>query len=259
MKVLSVQQPWASLIVAGIKKVENRTWKPQEMPGRILIHASKKCSIRTVGNEPLEWVQEIFNHQIYGNFPDFPELPDGAIVGYVTVDKVDQDNANSVWASGESNAEGLYYWHLKDAYVFDEPIKGVKGKLHLWEYDLDENNLPPAHQVDVQFPIVSEDNINVPLNASDWGKLTANNTLSLELGTLANDLCLPDVFDLKPLKTITFSHKGQERTFALKPETEAQYFTDGSEDQTPLKYLSLFNPEGEIRWIAYFVWGDEIK
>ena len=62
MKVLSVQQPWASLIVAGIKDVENRTWKPKEMPGRILIHASKKCTERTVcNNEPLEWVQEIFN------------------------------------------------------------------------------------------------------------------------------------------------------------------------------------------------------
>ena len=31
MKVLSIQQPWASLIVAGIKDIENRTWKPKEL------------------------------------------------------------------------------------------------------------------------------------------------------------------------------------------------------------------------------------
>ena len=259
MKVLSVQQPWASLIVNGIKKVENRTWKPKEMPGRILIHASKKCTERTVGNEPIEWVQEIVDHQIYGNLADFPELPDGAIIGYVTVEAVDQDCANSIWAAGDSNQEGLYYWHLKDAFVFDEPITGIKGKLHLWEYDLDENNLPSAHQVNVQFPEVTGENVTVPVNEVIWKKLKANSTLALELGTLAQIICLPDVFDMKTLKTITFSHNGQHRTFALKPETEAQYFTDGSENQTPLKYLSLFEPEGAMRWIAYFVWGEEIK
>lgn len=259
MKVLSVQQPWASLIVNGIKKVENRSWKPKEMPGRILIHASKKCSMRTVGNEPIEWVQEIINHQIYGNLADFAELPDGAIIGYATVVAVDQDCANSVWASGENDVDGLYYWHMKDAFVFDEPIVGVKGKLHLWEYDLDENNLPPAHQVNVAIPVVTEENVMVPVNEAIWKGLKANSTIVLELGTLAQIISQPEVYDLKPLKTITFSHKGQQRSFELMPETEAQYITDGSEDQTPLKYLSLFEPEGAMRWIAYFVWGEEIK
>lgn len=258
MKVLSVQQPWASLIVAGIKTVENRTWQPKLMPGRILIHASKKTSLRAMGNEPLEWVQEILNHQTYGNFADFPKLPDGAIVGYVTVEKIDHDNANSVWAAGDNNDPNLFYWHLTDAFVFDEPITGVKGKLHLWDYDLDEDNLPPAHKVSVQCPEVAEDGIMVPVNKELWKSLAANQTLALELGTLANDLCLPEVFDLKPLKTITFTHEGKKRTFALKPETEAQYYTDGSEEQNPAKYLSLHEPDGAIRWVAYFIWGKEL-
>ena len=47
MKVLSVQQPWATMICSGIKDVENRTWKPKENPGRILIHASKKFSLKS--------------------------------------------------------------------------------------------------------------------------------------------------------------------------------------------------------------------
>lgn len=42
MKTLSIQQPWASLVCAGIKDVENRTWKAAQVPGRILIHASSK-------------------------------------------------------------------------------------------------------------------------------------------------------------------------------------------------------------------------
>jgi len=44
MKALSIKQPWASLIVEGIKDIENRTWKcPQKYIGqRVLIHASQK-------------------------------------------------------------------------------------------------------------------------------------------------------------------------------------------------------------------------
>ena len=43
MKAISIKQPWAYLIAAGIKDIENRTWKcPQKYIGeRVLIHASK--------------------------------------------------------------------------------------------------------------------------------------------------------------------------------------------------------------------------
>ena len=38
-KTLSVRQPYATLICAGVKTVENRTWKT-DYRGRLLIHAS---------------------------------------------------------------------------------------------------------------------------------------------------------------------------------------------------------------------------
>ena len=37
---LSVKQPWAALIVAGVKVIEVRTW-PTTRRGRVLIHAGK--------------------------------------------------------------------------------------------------------------------------------------------------------------------------------------------------------------------------
>ena len=40
MKAITIKQPWASLIVAGIKDIENRTWKTS-FRGRVLIHAAK--------------------------------------------------------------------------------------------------------------------------------------------------------------------------------------------------------------------------
>jgi len=40
MKAISIQQPWAWLIVKGIKSIENRTWKCGYR-GPLLIHAGK--------------------------------------------------------------------------------------------------------------------------------------------------------------------------------------------------------------------------
>ena len=39
MKVISVLQPWASLIVMGAKKIETRSWQTK-YTGELLIHAS---------------------------------------------------------------------------------------------------------------------------------------------------------------------------------------------------------------------------
>jgi hypothetical protein len=52
MKVLTVRQPWASLIVSGIKDVENRS-KATNYRGRIGIHAGQKVNadaMRTYGH-----------------------------------------------------------------------------------------------------------------------------------------------------------------------------------------------------------------
>ena len=42
MKVITIKQPWASLIVHGIKDIENRTWPcpKKDLGQRVLIHSS---------------------------------------------------------------------------------------------------------------------------------------------------------------------------------------------------------------------------
>ena len=42
MKAITIKQPWASLIVHGIKDIENRTWScPKKYLGqRLLIHSA---------------------------------------------------------------------------------------------------------------------------------------------------------------------------------------------------------------------------
>lgn len=45
MKVLSIRQPWASLIVDRVKDIENRTWETP-FRGDFLVHATKWTSER---------------------------------------------------------------------------------------------------------------------------------------------------------------------------------------------------------------------
>jgi hypothetical protein len=41
MRIITIRQPWAGLIVAGVKDVENRTW-PTSYRGPVLLHAAKR-------------------------------------------------------------------------------------------------------------------------------------------------------------------------------------------------------------------------
>ena len=105
LKVLTVRQPWASLIVSGMKSIENRNWTTS-FRGRLLIHAGKTI-------EQTEW-NEMFD-----------ALPTGAILGSVDVVDVVRDST-SEWAEADS-----FHWILANAIEFDSSIPAT-GKLGLW-------------------------------------------------------------------------------------------------------------------------------
>lgn len=152
MKTLSVRQPYASLLCAGIKDIENRSWKPAKLPCRILIHASSAKIPKSWSKKTSPWIVSQFAAWAdMGWIPSIDEMPTSAIIGYVDVVGVTTES-DSVWAD-----ENSLQWQLTNAYVFDEPIRNVKGKLNLFEYDLDENNLPPAHPIQRILPKIEKD------------------------------------------------------------------------------------------------------
>lgn len=73
MKALSIQQPWAWLIVHGHKGVENREW-PTKVRGRFAIHAGQ-----TLDRPGFEWVRQRFPNIA---MPLLEQMPRGGIVGY---------------------------------------------------------------------------------------------------------------------------------------------------------------------------------
>jgi len=99
MKALSIRQPWAWLIVNGIKDIENRKWSTTYR-GPVLIHASKK------------WDQNGFDYaDAMGEFvPNREDHIFGAIIGKVNlVDCV--MSHNSKWFFGPQG------------FVFKDPIE----------------------------------------------------------------------------------------------------------------------------------------
>ncbi len=126
MKCLSVKQPWASLICMGIKDVENRSWRPKDAPGRILIHAGA-----TMDRYAQSEIEDIVGQ-------DLPKLPKGAIIGSVEVYGF-VEHSESVWAGEGQGAE--WKWLLRDAKMFKKPIP-YKGKLGLFTVSgIDVDNL----------------------------------------------------------------------------------------------------------------------
>jgi hypothetical protein len=125
MKAITIKQPWASLIVHGIKDIENRSWRTN-FRGRVLIHSSAKGDIAKFGCLQPNQRLKILNTPM--SRIGFNDLPFGSIIGSVEIVDCVQ-NHPSIWAD-----KGVYNWVLANPILFPEPIP-VKGKLSFWEYD----------------------------------------------------------------------------------------------------------------------------
>lgn len=206
MKTLSIQQPWASLICAGIKDVENRTWKAAANPGRILIHASsKKVTKNFLNTIPLDWMVSIQQDQVFGNIPTFDSMPTSAIIGYATV-KGFEEKTDSMWDGGDDQIK----WVLEDMYLFDEPIPDVKGKLNLFDYPLDEDNLPPAHKVQLSYPELNAGELTVPVCDAVMKAIEAGaEAFEVDLDPSLVDMIADEKGDLYPISTLRFVSGGR--------------------------------------------------
>ena len=129
MKVLTIKQPWATLIMQGYKRFEFRSWQTKYR-GDLLIHAGKG-----IDKEAMKRLAKYISE----------DMPTGKILGKVTlVDCVKMSPEFKEMLLKEnkdiytdSSFKENYGWQLENVEVFDEPIE-AKGKLSLWEYDLKE-------------------------------------------------------------------------------------------------------------------------
>ena len=125
MKVLTIKQPWATLIVNGYKKYEFRSWKTKYR-GKILIHAG--LSLERDMNKRFE--EYNLSHD-YGCIIGEAELVDCILLDEKFNREVKTINP-LVYA--KSNHIENYAWKLENIKKYDNPIY-VKGKLGLWNYE----------------------------------------------------------------------------------------------------------------------------
>lgn len=124
MKIITLKQPWATLVAEGIKNIEFRSWKTNYR-GKILIHAG-------IGID-----KEAMKKYEYLGF----EYPTGYIIAETEI--IDclylDDELNEYIISQNNIAYGSKYrtgyaWILSNTKKINSNIK-IKGQLGIWNID----------------------------------------------------------------------------------------------------------------------------
>ncbi len=127
MKVLTLKQPWATLVAEGIKKYEFRSWKINYR-GKVLIHAGvgiDKEEMKKFKNINLEFPSRRILAEV--EIEDCLELDDDLNKKII--------NENNI-AYGSKYRTG-YAWKLKNIKKINVD-KEINGKLGLWNIDLED-------------------------------------------------------------------------------------------------------------------------
>lgn len=128
MKVLSLTEPWATLIMEKQKFIETRSWKTNYR-GELYIHASMtKIKKDNKYNKLLDLIE---NKDLnYGNIVCKCKLIDCIYMDEKFIKEI--KNNPKEYLCGEYSL-GRYAWILSDIEIIN-PIP-VKGKLGLWNYN----------------------------------------------------------------------------------------------------------------------------
>lgn len=148
MKALTIQQPYASLIAAGTKWVENRTWSTQYR-GPLAIHAGKGTdyiSRAELDKYPTGVVVAIASLVYVG-----PKIG----IDYLGKSAPEKDRASKpkgcpwTWRelASHEHTRGPVCWVLSNAVKLDAPIEW-KGKQRLWEFPI--NALGDHDRIEVE-------------------------------------------------------------------------------------------------------------
>jgi hypothetical protein len=154
VKALTLTQPWASLVMAGVKRIETRGWQTRYR-GPLVIHAARGWTAETHA-----LARDLMDRDILPARPGVverygghnPDLPLGAALGIAQLVDVcptfvlgkpvtarAPGGGRAAWYVTELErelgdySEGRYAWLLADPEPFPEPVP-CKGALGLWNY-----------------------------------------------------------------------------------------------------------------------------
>ena len=141
MKVLSLTQPWATLVAIGAKTIETRSWATRYR-GPLAIHAAKGLGSigGPLGLMALCRTEPFHCCLVAAGYTGTSQLPFGAIVAVCTLDDCFQFTSESTanlsaqeLAFGDYTP-GRYGFRLSNIRQLDAPIP-ARGSLGLWNYE----------------------------------------------------------------------------------------------------------------------------
>ena len=130
MKVLSLTEPYATLIKIGVKKIETRSWKTSYR-GKLYIHASStKIPKEYKNNKELMNLVNV-NELNFGNIICSCNLVDCIEMTDKFIEEVKKNKEEFICGVYKI---GRYAWILEDIKVLENPIP-AKGHLGIWNMD----------------------------------------------------------------------------------------------------------------------------
>ncbi|MGZ6363685.1 MAG: 2-oxoglutarate dehydrogenase E1 [Ktedonobacterales bacterium] len=142
MKVITIRQPWATLIACGAKSIETRSWRPlaELKPGdRLAIHAAKTFTDDERYNVWLEPFKSCLIRAYHEGYWSEPELPLGGIIAVCTFKGAIPGDSPRLNGISDNEREFGYYGHGRWAWLLEnvraiEPIP-ARGKQGIWTWE----------------------------------------------------------------------------------------------------------------------------
>jgi len=138
VKVISIWNPYATLVVHGHKMVETRSWPaPKALIGQRIAIASTKT---LKPEQRALWEDPYFMDYYEGTgLPNLEKLPNGAILGTVLLhscEEMTEEDLEDVTEEEQIYGHwdvGRYAWRLREPELFQTPIftRGFQG---IWDY-----------------------------------------------------------------------------------------------------------------------------
>ena len=139
MKIISIWQPWATLLLHGLKLYETRGWPaPSSLIGqRIGIASTKQLKPEQLAAVATPRFQSVYATT---GLPPLTELPRGCILGTALLRSSEIMTAESMAAvTATERLFGYwtldrYAWRLDEPVLFGEPIR-ARGGQGFWNFD----------------------------------------------------------------------------------------------------------------------------
>ena len=130
MKVLSITEPYATLIKNGYKKIETRSYKTSYR-GELYIHASmNKKNLKVLQDQNIKNLVDTENFN-FGQIICKCNLVDCVYMSKEFIAEIKKNNYQE-YLCGQYE-EGRYAWILADVEILDKKIS-AKGQLNIWNY-----------------------------------------------------------------------------------------------------------------------------